>query len=240
MDDPLERLIALDGLRVWAFVLRTVDQREPPIVRDGRLRVLDAPESLRAAFEAESDAPVAQLLDADELPVVTVLGRDRISPADDRVRVAFRPTMRVDFAGRPPVAPQVDEIPDLTFTGVARELAAELEAGFRTELLLRPDPDPPASLRALHGAPPVESRPLGDGSVRFAVGHAAATLYPDGERALRLVCVGSEVRFGRQYADRYETAAGARYVFVPEEIVRLGTDIRAFLSHRWERFGRLA
>ncbi len=229
---PLERLNALAGASVYASILRAVDQQAQPVVREGRLRLSDA--------AAASDAPVAHLLDADELPIVTVLGRDGLSLVDDRVRVTLRPTMRVDFAERPPVGPQIDEIPELTLASVARELAAELEAGFRADLLMRPDPDPPASLRARYGSPPVEPRPLGDGSWRFAVDHAAATLYADGESALRLVCVGSDIRFGRQYADRYQPPGGARYVFVPDEIVRLGADIRAFLSGRWERFGRLA
>jgi hypothetical protein len=235
----LERLIALAGWRVWATVLRATDPHGPAIVRSGRLRLCEAPDAVRAALEAACDVPVAQLLDAGELPVVTLLGRDRCALVDDRLRVTFRPTFRVDLADRPPVAPQVEEPPELTFVRVARALAAELEAGFRAGLLMRPDPDPAASLRARHGAPPVEARPLGDGSVRFAVGHAAATLYPDGERALLLACVGSEVRDGRQFADRYAPLAGARYVFMPEEVARLGADIRAFLAHRWERFTRL-
>ncbi len=239
MDAALERLIALDGVPVWASVLRAVDQYALPIVREGRLRLLETPETIGAAFEAANDVPVAQIVDVGDLPIVTVIGRDRIALLDDRLRVTFRPTMRVDIAGRPPVTPQVDDIPELTLAAVARDLAAELEAGFRAELLMRPDPDPPASLRARYGAPPIEPRPLDDGSVRFAVGHSAATLYPDGDLALRLVCVGSEIRFGRQYADRYDPVGGPRYVFVPEEIARLGADMRAFLSHRWEQFGRM-
>ena len=69
----------------------------------------------------------------------------------------------------------------MTYDDAARELVAELEAGFRSALLLRPDPDPAASARALRGLPPVEEGPLIDNSVRFAVGHASATLRPDGE-----------------------------------------------------------
>jgi hypothetical protein len=220
-------------------VLRTTDPHGTAIVRSGRLRLNDPPEAVRAAIDAARDVPVAQVLDADELPIVTLLGCDRFSLVERRLRVAVRPAFRIDLADRAPVAPQVEEMPELTFVQVARALAAELEAGFRAELLLRPDPEPAASLRARHGSPPVEARPLGDGSVRFAVGHAAATLYPDGERALRLVCVGSEVRDGRQFADRYAPLTGARYVFVPDEVARLAGDIRAFLAHRWERFTRL-
>ena len=41
---------------------------------------------------------------------------------------------------------------------------------------------------------------------------------------------------GKQLADLFEPAAGAHYAFEPEDIVRLGFDIRAFLSNRRERF----
>jgi hypothetical protein len=84
--------------------------------------------------------------------------------------------------------------------------------------------------------PPVEEGPLLDNSVRFALGHASATLRPDGESGVRLICVGSSVVGGKQLADLFEPAAGAHYAFEPADIVRLGFDIRAFQSNRRERF----
>ena len=53
---------------------------------------------------------------------------------------------------------------------------------------------------------------------------------------MRLTCVGSNVRDGRQFADLFEPAAGANYAYEAAEITRLGADIRAFLSGRRERF----
>jgi hypothetical protein len=61
-------------------------------------------------------------------------------------------------------------------------------------------------------------------------------LRPDGLDGLRLTCIGSSVRDGRQFADLFEPATGARYAFEPDDVVRLGADVRAFLSSRREGF----
>jgi len=71
---------------------------------------------------------------------------------------------------------------------------------------------------------------------RIAVGHASATLRPDGEGAVRLTCVGSSVRDGKQLADLFEPDTGNHYLFEPDDLERLAADIRAFLSNRRERF----
>lgn len=155
-----------------------------------------------------------------------------LTVVDDALRVALRPTFCVDVSDRPFAAPA--GVP-MTFERATRELVAELEAGFRNALILRPDPEPEASARALRGMPPVEDGPLIDRSVRFAVGHASATLRPEGD-GVRLTCVGSSVRAGVQFADLFEPAAGAYYPFEPAELVRLGADVRAFLGNRRERF----
>jgi hypothetical protein len=236
MNASLERLMALVNERVWVAVVRAKDQHGPPVFRSGRLRLLAAPDDVQFAFEAARDRPIAQVVDADGAAIVTFLGRDRLSLANGRVRAEFRSSLRVDVAGRPFPAPEPDaEAATPCFAAVARELAAELEAGFRAALLLRPDPDPDASLRARHGVPPIEAAPLPDGSVRFAVGHAAATLRPGGA-GIRLICVGSEIRAGRQVTEIFEPAHGPHYDLGPHDVERLAADIRAFLSNRRDRF----
>ena len=136
---------------------------------------------------------------------------------DGALRVAFRPTFRIDVREEPfPPAP--DPTVPMTYESATRELVAELEAGFRSALLLRPDPDPEAGARRRYGLPPVEEGPLLDNSVRFAVGHAAATLRPDRENGVRLTCIGLSVRAGLQLTDLFEPAAGAYYAFEPTDI----------------------
>ena len=48
--------------------------------------------------------------------------------------------------------------------------------------------------------------------------------------------IGSSVRAGKQFADLFEPVAGAHYPLEPGDIVRLGADVRAFLSNRREAF----
>jgi hypothetical protein len=110
----------------------------------------------------------------------------------------------------------------LNYQLTTREVVPELETAFRRALIMRPSS--------------VEEGPLIDNSVRFAVGHASATLRPDGLDGVRLTCIGTSVRDGRQLADLFEPAAGARYAFEPDDVKRLGADIRAFLSSRREGF----
>ncbi len=226
MDETFARLQALDGKTVWVALLRAKDLNGPPVVRSGEFRLFDKPNP--------NDNPVTRVVDADGLPLVTFRGSDMLSVVDGLLRITLRSSFRIDLQEQP-FAP-APEGAALTYDGAARELVAELEAGFRSALLLRPDPDPAASARALRGLPPVEEGPLIDNSVRFAVGHASATLRPDGESGVRLTCVGSSVLGGKQLADLFEPAAGAHYAFEPDDIVRLGFDIRAFLCNRRERF----
>jgi len=108
------------------------------------------------------------------------------------------PSFQIDVLDRPFEAE--NERAALTYDRVARELVVELEAGFRSALILRPDPDPDASARARRGLGPVEEGPLIDNSMRFAVGHLSATLRPASDGGVRLTCVGSSVRDGRQFA----------------------------------------
>lgn len=224
MDETLERLQALDGKRVWVALLRAKDLAGTPVYRSGDFRLFDRPNP--------AENPVTRVVDRDGLPLVTLLGSDTPSVVDGALRVALRPTFRIDVREEP-FPPLPDAGAPMTYDRAARELIAELEAGFRNALLLRPDPDPQASARR---RPPVEEGPLLDNSVRFAVGHAAATLRPEGESGVRLTCIGSSVRAGRQLTDLFEPAAGAFYAFEAAAIERLAGDIRAFLSNRRERF----
>jgi hypothetical protein len=228
VDETFERLRALDGKPVWIALLRANDLIGTTVYRSGTFHLFDR---LSAA-----ENPVTRILDANGLPLVTFRGSDTLSVVDGALRVVLRSSFRIDVLdGEAAPAPSAG-VAAMTYDQAARELVAELEAGFRSALILRPDPDPAASARARHGLPPVEEGPLIDNSVRFAVGHASATLRPDSDDGVRLTCVGSSVRNGRQFADLFEPAAGARYAFEPDDIVRLGTDIRAFLSNRRERF----
>jgi hypothetical protein len=226
MDETFERLQALDGKRVRVALMRAKDQSGAPVYRSGEFRLFDRPNA--------AENPVTRVLDEGGLPIVTLLGTDTPSVVDGALRVTLRPTFRIDVCEQP--FPPADDAGAMTYERATRELVAELEAGFRSALILRPDPDPDASARRRHGLPPVEDGPLLDRSVRFAVGHASATLRPDGDSGVRLTCIGSSVRFGRQLTDLFEPAAGACYPFEAAAIERLGADIRAFLCNRRERF----
>jgi hypothetical protein len=226
MDATFERLRALDGKPVWAALLRSKDVTGVPVYRTGTFRLFDRPNP--------SDNPVTRIVDGAGLPLVTFRGSDMLSVDGDVLRVALRKTFRIDVHGAPPPTPA--EVAPVTYDLAARELAAELEAGFRSSLLVRPDPDPEAGARALRGLAPVEPGPLLDNSMRFAVGHLSATLRPDGEDGVRLTCVGSSVWNGKQLADLFEPTGGARYAFEAADVERLGADIRAFLCNRRERF----
>jgi hypothetical protein len=226
MDATFERLRALDGKAVWAALLRAKELRGNSVYRSGTFRLFDRPNA--------GANPVTRIVDADGLPLVTFRGSDMLTVIDDMLRVALRPSFQIDVLDHPFEAPA--ESGELTYERVSRELVVELEAGFRSALILRPDPDPDASARARRGLGPVEEGPLIDNSMRFAVGHLSATLRPVTDGGVRLTCVGSSVRDGRQFADLFEPAAGARYAFEADEVARLGADIRAFLSGRRERF----
>lgn len=220
IDETFVRLRALDGKEVWVALLRSTDPNAAPVLRSGTFRLFDRP-------SAEAN-PATRVVDADGLSLVTFRGSDMLSVVDGTLRVALRPTFRVDVhEQRPP-----QEAVALDYERVKRELVAELEAGFRSALILRPDPDPAASARAQRRVPPVEEEPLVDRSMRFAVGHMSATVRPEGDDGVRLTCVGSSVRNGKQFADLFEPETGARYAFEPADVVRLGADVRAFLSNR--------
>jgi hypothetical protein len=226
MDATFERLRALDGKPVWTALLRAKDLRGTTVYRSGTFRLFDRPNA--------GANPVTRIVDADGLPLVTFRGSDMLTVIDDLLRVVLRPSFQIDVLDHPFEA--ATESAALSYELIARELVVELEAGFRSALILRPDPDPDASARARRGLGPVEESPLIDNSTRFAVGHLSATLRPAGDGGVRLTCVGSSVRDGRQFADLFEAAAGAHYPFEAAEIARLGADIRAFLSGRRERF----
>jgi hypothetical protein len=226
MDATFERLRTLDGKTVWAALLRAKELRGSRVYRSGTFRLFDRPNP--------GVNPVTRIVDADGLPVVTFRGSDMLTVIDDMLRVVLRPSFQIDVLDHPFEAPAADG--ELTYERVTRELVVELEAGFRSALILRPDPDPDASARARRGLGPVEEGPLIDNSMRFAVGHLSATLRPATDGGVRLTCVGSSVRDGRQFADLFEPAAGAHYPFETDEVTRLGADVRAFLSGRRERF----
>jgi hypothetical protein len=93
-------------------------------------------------------------------------------------------------------------------------------------------------VRARYGVPPIEAGPLADGSIRFAVDHASATLHADGTTALRLTCIESTIRRNRQSAVSYEPLHGARYALEADDLEQLAVDVRSFFSARRERFVR--
>jgi hypothetical protein len=209
----LERLIALDGRRVWAAIVRGSDAA---VIRSGTLRLFEPECDVQLLLEVARAETFARIVDADGLPIVAVRGGDDLSAYSDLLSAELRPGFRVDILDRAFAAAAAPDTP-LTYADAARELAAELEAGFRSALLLQP-------------------QPLLDRSVRFAVGHAAATLYPDGADAVRLVCVASEVRFEQQFTTIYAPRSGPRYALDARDVMRLGTDIRAFVSNQRARF----
>jgi hypothetical protein len=229
MDEVFERLKALDGRQVWVALLRAKDQTSGAAVyRAGTFRLFSHPPG--------EDAPVTRIVDVDDLPVVTFLGPDMFSLVNGALRAQFRPSFRVDVLDRPfpPVAGA--NASDMSFEDAMRELVAELEAGFRNALIMRPDPDPEASLRARYHAPPTEDGPLPDWSMRFAVGHNSATIRPHDDGIVRLTTIGSSLRGDRQVIDLFEPARGPLYKRTPPDIERLAIDIRRFLSNRLEKF----
>jgi hypothetical protein len=226
MDEVFERLKALDGRQVWVALLRAKDQAGVPVYRGGTFRLFSQPPG--------APEPVTCIVDADDLPVVTFLGPDMFSIVEGALRAQFRTSFRVDVLDQPfpPVASANKD--GLSFEGAMRELVAELEAGFRGALIMRPDPDPDASLRARYHIPPTEEGPLPDWSMRFAVGHNSATIRPHDDGIVRLTSIGSSLRGGRQVIDLFEPAQGALYKLNQPDIERLAIDIRRFLSNRRE------
>ena len=205
----LERLIALDGRPMWASIVRGSDA---PVVRSGTLRLAEPDCDVQALLEVGRDETYARIVDAAGLPIVALRGGDPLSLYRNLLSAELGPAFRADMLDRAfPQRAGDDAV--RSYEGAARELHAELEAGFRSELLR-------------------QYEPLADRSVRFAIGHAAATLYPDGDDGIRLKCVFSEVRFGQQFTTIYAPPHGPRYHRTAPEIARLGTDIRAFISNR--------
>ena len=228
MDETFERLKALDGKRVWVALVRSKDQQGPAVYRGGTFQLFSKP--------AGAEAPVTRVVDDTGLPVVTFLGPDMFSLVDGLLRAQLRTSFRIDVLDRPFPATGGDDNAAMMFDHAMRELVAELEAGFRAALLIRPDPDPDASLRARYHVPPTEEGPLPDFSMRFAVGHNSATVRPHDDGIIRLTCIGSSLRGGRQVIDLFEPATGSLYALKPPDVARLANDIRAFLGNRRERF----
>ena len=235
--NALDRLIALDSAQVWVSIVRGRDQRGRGVVRSGILRLVAAPDDVRRIVEERLEEPVAQIVDADELPIVSLLGTDALTMfANNLLSAQLRATLRVDIMDRPFRAAYDDFVP-LSYDRAARMLAAELEAGFRSLLLFRPDPEPDPELRVrvLPGIPQASQGPLHDGSIRFAVGHVAVTLHPS-EGGMRLTCILSELNFAWQRVHVFKPIVGDQYELEDDEIERLGGDIRAFLCERADKF----
>lgn len=214
MNETIERLQALDGKEVGVALVQSKLLGGLPVHRTGTFRMF---ERLN-----EADSPVTRIVDGAGVPLVTFRGSDLLTVVGPLLRVALRPTFHVDVQDGP--FPPVERPAQLrlNYHLTTREVVPELEAAFRRSLIMRPNS--------------VEEEPLIDNSVRFAVGHLSATLRPDGLDGVRLTCIGTSVREGRQLADLFEPAAGARYAYEPDDVVRLGADIRAFLSSRREGF----
>ncbi len=216
-------------------ILRAKGLRGEAVLRAGTLRELLTPGRTLPIVGALTDRPIARIDDENGFSIVTLLDRDALSLEFGPLRAAFRPSFRVDVASEPfPVPPE--RLP--AFEGAVRDLAAELESGFRTALIVRPDPDPAASIRADRGLDPIASGPLSDGSVRFAIGHSSAMLRPDGKAAIALTCTETVVRGVQQVAERYAPQTGATYALLPSELQQLAIDVRAFLNGRREGFVR--
>jgi hypothetical protein len=234
MNKALERLVALDGVRVWPSIVRAPAQRGRGVVRNGTLALVLPPDDIARAQANREDEPIAQILDDDGCPIVSLLASDVLSTHNTLLSAEFRSSFRVDIIDRP-FRPAFDDYVPMSYDLAARQLAAELEAGFRSLLLFRPDPDPDAAAPLRHGVPKLAPGPLKDNSVRFAVGHVAATLHPD-EAGIRITCILSEVKFERQMVHVFKPLAGDRDALEHAEIERLGSDIRAFLCERGDRF----
>jgi hypothetical protein len=238
LNKAIERLIALNGRSASASIVRAKDQKGTGVIRNGTFSLLLERAEIEAAVEAAADEPIATILDAGGLPIVSLLGADRFASFNDLVSVELRSSFRVDILGRPFPRPAFGDDAPYTYQRAARELAAELEAGLRTLLLFRPDPDPAAAVRARHGVPATASAPLKDNSIRFAVGHRAATLVPvDG--AISMTCALSEMRPNWQRVHVLQPRGGNRYELDRAAIERLGGDIRAFLFNQLDRFNVL-
>jgi hypothetical protein len=239
LNKAIERLIALNGQRASASIIRAKDQRGTGVIRNGTLSLVVEPDELAALVDAGVNEPIALILDADGLPIVSLLGADRFTLFNDLLSVEYRSSFRVDILDRPFPRPAFGDDDAYTYERAARELAAELEAGLRTMLLFRPDPDPPAGMRSRHGVPATASSPLKDNSIRFAVGHLAATLVPE-DTGIRVTCILSEVRPNWQRVHLMQPLRGGRYELERADIERLGADIRAFLFNQLDRFTELA
>jgi len=214
MNETIERLRSLDGKLVGVALVQSKLLGGLPVHRTGTFRMFDRPTA--------GENPVTRIVDATGVPLVTFRGADQLTIIGPILQVALRATFHVDIQDGPfPPVVRPAQL-RLNYQLTTREVVPELEAAFRRALIMRPNA--------------VEEGPLIDNSVRFAVGHASATLRPDGLDAVRLTCIGTSVRDGRQLADLFEPATGARYAFEPDDVVRLGADIRAFLSSRREGF----
>ncbi len=224
MDDARARFRQLDGARVAVALLRAADQTGDPVRRTGVLHL-----------GARGAPAIARIVDADDVPIVTLLAGDTCTAAGAAFRWELRPAFRIDVCALDDAPPPIDHAA-IDVAHAMRGLAAELEAGFRSALLVRPDPAPEASVRARYGVPPIEDGPLADGSIRFAVDHASATLHADDDAALRLTCIASSIRSNRQSAVAYEPLRGPRYALAAAELEQLGADVRAFFAQRRERF----
>ncbi len=178
---------------------------------------------------AATDA-IARIVDAGDRAIVTVRKGDIVQQTGRALEIVIRPAFRITCTHDAPVLPPPDDDDRFAFVNATRALAAELEAGFRSALLFRPDPDHDASLRARYGVPPIESEPLRDGSIRFAVGHASATLRPDDAVTMRLTCTVTTVRGVHQTVTHVGPRDGATYGVDPAEVERLAFDMRAFLA----------
>lgn len=228
LNKAVEALIALDGRRASVSIIRAKDQRGMRILRTGTLGLALPADDVRVAVDNQLEEPIAIVIDETGLPYATFMGNDKYSIHKDLVSVEFRSSFRIDVLPRPFPKPVYSDDPEMTYERASRELAAELEAGLRTMLLFRPDPDPGAGVRARHGVPATAASPLKDGSIRFAVGHLAATLFPD-DAGIRLMCVLSEVKPTFQRVHLLVPESGDRYTLDSASIERLGAHIRAFL-----------
>lgn len=145
--DSLRRLVDLDGSSVWISIVRARQPSGGAIVREGILRLKEAPASSRV--DAMPERILAEVVDGDDVRLAIILSTEILHRWNNIVRAERRLTFRVEVSDQEFAGTHGGD-PPCTYLKFARDLAAELEAGFREGVTFEPDPDPTASWEALY------------------------------------------------------------------------------------------
>lgn len=237
-DQAPERLAALEGADVWVGIVRAVGGHGGAVVRAGRLRLaVPAQRLLSIDHEQDGQIRIADVVDEFKIAIATVLSTDTLWVFNGVIRAERRPSFFVEIYDRRP--PGVEEPSErLTYLRFSRDLTAELEAGLRESLVVRPDPDPPASWKAAYPSMFVPDSPQFDEhtSIQYAANMSYATVSPNGTNGARLSCLGITPRRGEAAYSIFEPAAGSTYSLTVSDLMRIGADIRSFLGGRRDGF----